>query len=146
MKRGAARFSRRRIDPRPITGRETLGELYEVVDGYDVPQGGVYRIEFRRLAVVREPVGQHAVGHRAGPFEEDGACVVQAPRREAQAAKGDERVPPPIGEPGVPGDDGLPATRAPPAGTERRSCPAVPIPTRRRPAARQRSAHEAGGE
>src|SRR5439155_9322633 len=44
-----------------------------------------------------------------GPFEEDRAGVVEPARREAEAAERDERVPSPVGEPRVAGDDRLAA-------------------------------------
>src|SRR4029453_1240743 len=57
--------------------------------------------------MVREAVGQHALGYRARPLEQDVARLIDAIGGEADPAQRDECVPAPVCEPGVAGDNRL---------------------------------------
>ena len=82
-----------------------LGGFQQLVRGDDEPQGGVDSVELRRLPAFRKAVGQHAARDRGRPLEQDLPRQVEAPGRQAEAAKGDEGVPAPVGEPRIAGDD-----------------------------------------
>ena len=72
------------------------------------PQRRVGRVELGRLAAIGETVGQQAVLHGARPLEQDRPRGVRPPHGQAEPTQGDEGVAPPVGEPGVAGDDRAP--------------------------------------
>ena len=78
-----------------------------IVHGDDVPERRVDRVELGRVALVGEAVGQHPLGDRPGPLEQDRPRFVEPAGREAEPAQRDERVAAPVGEPRIAGDDGL---------------------------------------
>jgi len=75
------------------------GEI--LVSRDDVPERGVDGVELRLVASVGEAVREHAFGDGIGPLEQNPARVVEAAAGETEPAHGDERVPTPVGEPGV---------------------------------------------
>ncbi len=72
-----------------------------------VPERGIDRVELGLLAGIGKAVRQHALGDRIGPGEQDRARQIQPVGQGHEAAQRDEGVAPPVGEPGIAGNDGL---------------------------------------
>src|SRR5262249_26427298 len=89
-------------------GPRTSIQLQQLGGGDDVPQRGVDRVELRGGAAIRESVWQHAFRHRTSPLDQNVARLAQPPGGQAQAPYRNERVPAPVREPRVAGDDGAP--------------------------------------
>jgi hypothetical protein len=81
----------------------------KIVDGDDVPERGVDRVEFWLLAGVGKAVRKHAFGDRIGPGQQDVASEVEPAGQCHEAAQRYECVATPVGEPGIAGDDRLAA-------------------------------------
>ena len=82
------------------------GRLEQLVRRDHVPERGIDRVVFRLFARVREAVWHHAFGYRRRPGQQDVARQLQAAGQAHEAAQRDEGVAPPVGEPGIAGDDG----------------------------------------
>jgi hypothetical protein len=80
------------------------GGVLELVGGHHEPERGIDGVELRRLARVREAVRQHALRDAARPLEQDVARRLDAAGGEAEAPHRDEGVAPPVGEPGIAGE------------------------------------------
>ena len=78
----------------------------------DVPERGVHGVVLGLVTFIRKAVGKHPLGNGPGPFDQDLPGLLQTSGRQAQAPQGDERVASPLGEPGISGDDRLPAAPA----------------------------------
>ncbi len=82
-----------------------VGRLHQVADTGHEPQRGVDGVVLGLAPTVGKAVRQHALRDHAAPLQENRSGDVDAPRRQAQPAQGDERVTAPVGEPGIAGDD-----------------------------------------
>src|SRR5947207_12049231 len=92
-----------------IVGHLTLFLRCEkiIVDRNDVPERCIDRIEFGLLAGIWKAIRQHALGNNARPGEQNIARVFQMAGRDAEAANRNKRVPAPLAEPGIAGDERL---------------------------------------
>jgi hypothetical protein len=103
---------RRSFERRALARRQSGAVRFQQLpDAEHVPERCVDRVVLRRLRwVVREAVGQHALGDCARPGQQDLRCLVIPLGRQAEPAQRNERVAPPIAEPRVACDDRLPRT------------------------------------
>ena len=68
---------------------------------FEIPEGRVNRVVFRRFSGVGEAVGEHAAIDAGGEGEQDAARDVEATRSQRQPGQRDHRVAAPIAEPGI---------------------------------------------
>ena len=66
------------------------GSIEQLIDGDDEPERCVHRVELRRLAAIRKAIGQHALGDRLRPLEEEAQPLVDAIGCETDSSQRDE--------------------------------------------------------
>src|SRR5690625_1946774 len=100
-----------------------MGRIYRVVlsldgigecgDRLDEPEGGIDRIVVvvgDRSSIIGEPVWDQSISDLRGEGSDYRGGYLLLPSDEAESREGDHRIPPPVGEPRVHGDDTLPLT------------------------------------
>jgi hypothetical protein len=75
------------------------------MDCDDVPKRGIDGVVLRLVALVWKAVGKHPFGNYSGPLKQNIPGISESSRGKAQTPECDECVAPPVGEPGVTGDD-----------------------------------------
>lgn len=79
--------------------------LKKIVNGDDVPQGSIDRVEFGCVALIGKKIWQHPFGNNIRPCNQDVSCIIEAVSSETQSPESNERITPPIGEPRIACDD-----------------------------------------
>jgi len=74
--------------------------------GVEEPEAGVDGVVLGAGAGIRESIRQKPVVHRAGKGRKDVPRDAESAGRQTETRKRDHRIPAPVGEPVIPGDNG----------------------------------------